>query len=129
MHATNTIAAIVYEISNGKTDISLRRASTTPWENRFRQTRIRAGVHHTVSAIVKTMEIGETVKFLYSQRVIKNRPLEYGEIVPPLEYIKGIWFSCLIDAESLLCVVGFPMTLSQLVRTGERIKFTLLSRG
>jgi hypothetical protein len=35
MHATNTIAAIVYEISNAKTDISLRRASTTPLKTRF----------------------------------------------------------------------------------------------
>jgi hypothetical protein len=68
-----------------------------------------------VSAIVKTMEIDEAVKFRYSERAVKNRRLEYGEIVSPLEYIKGLWFSCLIDAESLLCVVGSPMTLSQLV--------------
>jgi hypothetical protein len=115
MHATNIIAAIVYEISNAKTDISLRRASTTPWENRFGQTRIGAGVHQTVAAIVKTMEIDEAVKCLYSQRAIKNRRLEYGEIVRPLEDIKGLCFSCLIYVESLLCVVRFPMTLSQLV--------------
>jgi hypothetical protein len=84
-------------------------------ENRFGQTRIRTGIHQTVSAVVKTMEIGEAVKFLSSQRAVKNRRLEYGEIVSPLEYIKGLWFSCLIYAESLLCVVRFPMTLSQLV--------------
>jgi hypothetical protein len=65
MHVTNSIAAIVYEISNAKTDISLRRASTTPVENRFGQTTIIAGVHQKVSAIVKTMEIDEAVKFLY----------------------------------------------------------------
>jgi DNA helicase IV len=94
MHATNTIAAIVYKISNVKTDMSLRRASTTPLENRFGQTRIRAGVHQTVSAIVKIMEIDEAVKFLYSQRAVQNRRLEYGKIVSPLEYIKGLWFSC-----------------------------------
>jgi hypothetical protein len=99
MHATNTIAAIVYEISNAKTFISLRRALTNPLENRFGQTRIHAGVHQTVSAIVKTMEIDEAVKFLYSQRLVKTRRLEYGEIVSPLEYIKGLWFSYLIDAE------------------------------
>jgi hypothetical protein len=115
MHAANTTAVIVYEINNAKTDISLRLAFTTPLENRFGQTRIRAGVHQTVSAIVKTMEIDEAVKFLYSERAGRNRRLEYGEIVSPFEYIKGLWFSCLIDAESLLCVVGFPMTLSQLV--------------
>jgi hypothetical protein len=74
-----------------------------------------AGVHQTVSAIIKTMEIDEAVKFLYSQRAVKNRRLEWGEIVSPLEYIKGLWFSCLISAESLLCVVGSPKTLSQLV--------------
>jgi hypothetical protein len=28
--------------------------------------------------------------------------------------MKGIWFSCLISTESFLCVVGFPMTISQL---------------
>jgi hypothetical protein len=115
MHATNTIAAIICEISHAKTDIPLRRASTTPSENRLGQTRTRAGVHQTVSAIVKTMEIDEAVKFLYSQRAVKNRGLEYGEIVSPLEYIKGLWFNDLIYAESLLCVVGFPMTLSHLV--------------
>jgi hypothetical protein len=115
MHATNTIAAVVYEIRNAKPDISLRRDSTTPLENRFGQITIIAGVHQKVSAIIKTMEIDEAVKFLYSQRAVKNRRLEYGEIVSPLEYIQGLWFSSLIHAESLLCVVGFSMTLSQLV--------------
>jgi hypothetical protein len=62
-HTTNTIAPIVYEIRNAKTDISLRRASTTLLDNRFGQTRIRAGVHQTVSAIVKTMEIDEQFSF------------------------------------------------------------------
>jgi hypothetical protein len=61
------------------------------------------------------MEIDEAVKLHYSQRAAKNRQLQYGEIVSPLEHIKGLWFSCLIYAESLLCVVGFPMTLLQLV--------------
>jgi hypothetical protein len=52
------------------------------------------------------------IKFLYSQRAVKNRRLKYGEIVSPLECIKVLWFSCLIYAESLLCVVGFPVALS-----------------
>jgi hypothetical protein len=115
MHATNTVVEIGYEISNAKTDFSLRRASTAPLENRVGQTRIRAAVHQTVSVIVKIMKIDEAVEFLYSQRAVKNRRLEYGEIVSPFEYIKSLWFSCLIYAESLFCVVGFPMTLSQLV--------------
>jgi hypothetical protein len=119
VHDTNTIAAIVYEISNAKTDISLRRASTTLLENRFAQTRIRTAAHQTVSTIVKTMEIDEAVKFLYSQRVVKNRRLKYGEIVNPLEYIKGLWFSRLICTESLFCAVGFPMILSQFVLDQE----------
>jgi hypothetical protein len=50
MHAINTAAAIVYEISNAKTDISLRRASITPLENRFGQTRIGAGGRRRVSS-------------------------------------------------------------------------------
>jgi hypothetical protein len=33
MHATDTITAIVYEISNAKTNILLPRASTAPLEN------------------------------------------------------------------------------------------------
>jgi hypothetical protein len=115
MHVTNPIAAIASEISNAKTDISLWRASTTPLENRFGQTRIRSRVHQTVSGIAETMEIDEAVKFLDSQKAVKNRRLKSGEIVSPLEYIKGIWFSCLIYAESFPCVVGFPMTFSQLV--------------
>jgi hypothetical protein len=86
MHAINTIAAIVYEISNAKTEISLRRASTTPLQNRFGQTSIGNGVHQTVSAIVKIMEIDDAVKFLYAQKAVKNRRLEYGEIIGPLEY-------------------------------------------
>jgi hypothetical protein len=93
MHPTNTIAAIVYEISNAKTNISLRRASTIPLENRFGQTKIRAGVHQAMSAIVKTWETDEAVRFLYSRRGAKNRRLEYGETASPLEYIKGLWFS------------------------------------
>jgi hypothetical protein len=61
--------------------------------------------------------------------------VEYGEIVSPLQYIKGLWFSCLINAKSLLCVVGFPMTFSQLVLdqrengihvTVERLMFDIL---
>jgi hypothetical protein len=119
MHTTDTIAAIVYEIRNAKTDISFRRASTTPLENRFGRTRIRVSVHETVSEIVKTMEIDEAVQFLYSQSTAKNQRLGYGEIVSALEYIKGVWFGYLICSESLLCVVGFPVTLSQLVLDQE----------
>jgi hypothetical protein len=107
IHATNTITAIIYEISRAKTDISLQCSSTTPLENRFGQTRIRASVHQTASLIVKTMEIDEAVKFLYSQRGTKNRRLEYGEIISPLEYIKGLWFSCLIYAESFYALLDF----------------------
>jgi hypothetical protein len=61
------------------------------------------------------MEIDEAVKFFYSQRAVKNRRLEYGEIVNPPESIDGLWFTCLIYAESLLCIAGAPMTLSRLV--------------
>jgi hypothetical protein len=65
------------------------------------------------------MEIDEAVKFLCSQEAVKNRRLEYGESVSPPEHMKSLSFSCLIYAKSLLCVVGFPMTLSQFVLDQE----------
>jgi hypothetical protein len=115
MHTTNSIVAIVNEISSAKTEISLRRISTSPLENKFGVTRIHAGVHQTLSEILKTMEIDEAVKFVYAQQAVKNRRLAYGEIVIPFEYTPGLWFSSLLFAESLLSVVGFPLHLSQLV--------------
>jgi hypothetical protein len=84
-HAINIIDEIVQEISNAKSDISVRRTSTTPLENRFGQTGMRDGVRQIMSAIVKTMEIDRALKFLYPQRAIKNWRLEYGEIISPLE--------------------------------------------
>jgi hypothetical protein len=66
MHATNSIEAIVNEIHSAKTDISLRRISTSPVENRFGVTRMHAGVHQNVLEIVKTMDIDEAVKFVYA---------------------------------------------------------------
>jgi hypothetical protein len=44
MHATNSIDAIVNEIHSAKTDISLRRISTSRVENRFGVTRMHADV-------------------------------------------------------------------------------------
>jgi hypothetical protein len=46
---------------------------------------------------------------------VKNRRLAYGETVTPYEYTPGLWYNCLIFAESLLYLVGFPLTLSPLV--------------
>jgi hypothetical protein len=57
MHATNTIAGIVYEIKKATKPISLQRASTVPVGEKFGKIRMHAGVHQTVVELVKTMEL------------------------------------------------------------------------
>jgi hypothetical protein len=115
MHATNTISAIVYEISSATTPISLQRISTVCLEKRFGVTRMHAGVHQTLCGILKTMEIDEAMKFVYARAAVANRRLAYGAIVNPFKCLEGIGIDTLIFAECLLSVVGFPILLSQVV--------------
>jgi hypothetical protein len=112
IHATNSIEGLYYEVATAKTDVSLQRASTVPVEKRFGKTRMHAGGHQDMSGIVKTLEIDEAVKFLYAQHEVKNRRLAYGETVTPGAGTMGLAITPLIFAESLLCHVGFPITLS-----------------
>jgi hypothetical protein len=65
MHATNTIAGIVYEIRKATKPISLQRASTVPVEKKSEKIRMHAGVHQTVVGLVKTMEADEAMQFIY----------------------------------------------------------------
>jgi hypothetical protein len=115
MHATNTISAIVYEIGSARTDISLQRISTICLEKRFGVTRMHAGVHQTLCGIRKTMEIDEAMRCVYVRAAVQSRRLSYGSIVTPYEYLGGVGIDMLVFAESLLCVVGFPITMTQVV--------------
>jgi hypothetical protein len=83
IHATNSIAGIFYEIRNVPvcTKISLQHISTVPVEKKFGVTRMHARRHQTFSAIIKSMQIDETSKFMYANVHVKRRRLAYGEIV------------------------------------------------
>jgi hypothetical protein len=90
MHATNSIGEILYEIKIAKKPISLQRISTTPVERRFGRTRMHAGVHQTMSGLVKAMEQDEAMKVLYVDGEVKRRRFAYGELSLPA-VIGGYW--------------------------------------
>jgi hypothetical protein len=115
MHATNPISAIVYEISSARTGISFQRISTICLEKRFGGTRRHAGIHQTLCGILKTMEIDEAMKFVYPRAAVHSRRLSYGSIVTPYEYLGGVGIDMLVLAQSLLCVVGSPIAMTQVV--------------
>jgi hypothetical protein len=83
IHATNTIAGIVYEIKLARTPISLQRISPVPVEKKFGKTRMHACVHQTVVELVKIMENDEAMPFIYVQDQVKNRLLAYGGTISP----------------------------------------------
>jgi hypothetical protein len=116
MHATNSIGGILYEIKITKNRISLQRISTTPVESRFGRTRMHAGVHQTMAGLVKAMEQDEAMKFLYVDGEVKKRRLAYGEIVAPWSDWGQLGDVCLIFAEAVLIIVGFPAEKSRAVR-------------
>jgi hypothetical protein len=51
MHATNTIAEIVYQIKKATKPISLQRVSNVLVEKKFAKIRMHAGVHQTVNIV------------------------------------------------------------------------------
>jgi hypothetical protein len=73
MHATNTIAGVVYEIKKVTKPISLQCPSTLLVEKKFGKKRMHTGVHQTVVELLKTMEADEAMQFIYVQDQIKNR--------------------------------------------------------
>jgi hypothetical protein len=112
MHATNTIAAIIFEIHHATHPISLERISTIPLEKRFGVTRMHAGTHQTMFGILKAMEIDQGMKFVYAQREVKNRRFAYGEIVDPCDDKHPFDRDPLLYAEVLLSFIGFPMSVN-----------------
>jgi hypothetical protein len=74
VHAINSIAGILYEIRNAPVDtnISLQRISTVPVERKIGVARMHAERHQTLSAIIKTMQIDEALKFVYANAQVEH---------------------------------------------------------
>jgi hypothetical protein len=89
-------------------DISLRRVSTSLLEKNFGVARMYAGVHQTMSEILKTMEIDHDVKFLSSQRDVKTRRFSYSETVRSYKYIFGICSNVCAQTQVFLGFLGIP---------------------
>jgi hypothetical protein len=69
---------------------------------------MHAGRHHTLAAIVKTMEVGAALKFVYTYVRVKNRRLVYGEIVDTCRDLPDMEISHFLFTQAVFCVVGFP---------------------
>jgi hypothetical protein len=83
MHAINTINAILCVMADdmwNTHDLSLQRFGTVPVEKRFGRTRLHAGVHQTVSVIIRTMERDQQMQFQEDNFIAAKRQA-YGEIV------------------------------------------------
>jgi hypothetical protein len=111
IHATNTIAGIVYEIKLARTLISFQRISTLPVERKCGKTRMHAGVHQTVVELIKTMKDVEAMQFIYVQDQVKNRRLAYGGTISPCTCLTGIGITPFICVEPVIPVVEFPATI------------------
>jgi hypothetical protein len=105
IHATNTIAGFVYEITLARTPISLQRISIVPVKKKFDKTRMQAGVHEMVVELSKTMEDDEAMQFIYVQDQVKNRRLAYGETFSPCTCLTGIGITPLIYVEAVIHIV------------------------
>jgi hypothetical protein len=75
IHASDSIAGILYEIRNVPqgTKVTLQWLSTVPVEKEFGVTRMHAGRHPTLTAIIKTMEVDAAMRFVYRYIHLKNR--------------------------------------------------------
>jgi hypothetical protein len=123
MHATNSLAGIMYEIKIAVKPISLRRISTTPVENRFGRTRMHAGVHQTMADLIKTMENDEVMNFIYVYGEVKNRRLAYGETVSPAGDLDKLGITPLMFADAVIFVVGFPTAMQPILGDVSEDKF------
>jgi hypothetical protein len=115
IHSTYIIAEIIHAVKLARTPISLQHISTVPVEKKFGQTRMQAGVHQTVVQLIKTMEDGEAMQFIYVQDQVKNRWLKHGKIYSPCTCLTGIGITPLICVEAVLHIVEFPATISPLL--------------
>jgi hypothetical protein len=112
MHASDSVASIIFEIKTAKHPISLQRLMTTPVEKKFGVTRVHAGTHQTMEGLLSTMEQDEAMKFAYALQHVKNRRLAYGETVEPCPGEDwGLAHSPIWYIENLLLFVGFPCQL------------------
>jgi hypothetical protein len=112
MHASNSIAAIVFEIRIAKGELSLQRISTVPLEKKFGVTRMHARTHQTLSAIVKTMAVDEAMKFVSAHQEIKKKRLAYGETVKGYPWNPNLDSPPVLFAEAVLWLVGFPCSMT-----------------
>jgi hypothetical protein len=68
--------------------------------------------HQTLSAIIKTMQIDQTLKFVCANAHVKRRRLAYGEIVDACLDLFDMDRSPFVLAQAVLCVVGFPARMT-----------------
>jgi hypothetical protein len=133
IHDTNSIAGILYEIRNAPqgTKISLQRLSTVPLEKRFGMTRMHAGRHQTLGAIIKTMEVDAAMKSVYAYVCAKNRRLAHGEIVDSCRDLPDMEISPFVFVQPVLGVVGFPAYITfavAILAPLRRIRFIIWLR-
>jgi hypothetical protein len=69
---------------------------------------MHAGIHQTLVAIIKTMEVDAAMKFVYAYVRVKNRRLADGEIVDICRDLPHVEISPFVFTQAVLCVVGFP---------------------
>jgi hypothetical protein len=110
IHAINSLAGILYEVRNAPhgTKISLQWMSTVPAEKKLGVTRVHAGRHQTLAAMIKTMEVDATRTFVSADVHVKNRRFTYGEIADACHDLPDIEVSLFIFAQSVPCVLGVP---------------------
>jgi hypothetical protein len=101
IHATNTIAGIVYEIELARMPISLQPISLVPVEKKFSETRRYASVHQRVVELVKTIEDVEAMHFIDVQDQVNNRRHAYRETISPCACLTGIGLNRSITREVL----------------------------
>jgi hypothetical protein len=102
------------ECAPGKKD-SPPTAVNSSLEKKFDVTRMHAGRHQTLTAIIKTMEVGTAMRFTYAYIQVTNRCLADGEIVDACRDLLDMEISPFILGQAMLCVVGFLAHLTVVV--------------
>jgi hypothetical protein len=70
------------------------------------------GGRQTLFAIIKTMQVDETLKFVCANAHVKHRRLAYGEIVDACPDVFDMDCSPFVLAQAVLCVAGFPTRMA-----------------
>jgi hypothetical protein len=111
MQATNTIAALLYQMRQTKTPIALQRLTTVPAEKMFGVTRLHVKTHQTMCGIIKMIEIDQGLKIIYSQQYVTGRRLVYGETIDPCAEHLALRCDPLYLTKCLLKHIRFPTPL------------------